>query len=427
MKGTPRTFVAIGLFFAPFSAQLSPLFAQGSLTPPAGTPAPVFKTLQQIEPRIDLQNAPSAAVDTTNGNYQFVINQPGSYYLSANLVVTKAHGILISSANVTLDLNGFEISRSSVSGNGIEIAATGDRSRIGNGTIKSFGSGILDNGSDSPHFYNLAVTNANNLGIQSGSGAIIEKCRVSNSSGTYGIITGGASSIIDCVLANNSVANAINTGAYCLVNRCTVSNNTAAIGIGVDQGSTVSDCTASNNTSTGQSSAGIGTAQNCTIIHCTASSNHSTAGTLTGLSGVGISAGGGGIIQNCTASDNTGDGIRVFEKCFLRDNQCEGNGAGAGDGAGIHVGNSASGSDCRIESNNVTNNDRGIQVEGPGNIIVKNTASGNGPTNNLNYVIAADNRYGPILNITATGTATVNGNNALGTMSSSDPWANFSY
>jgi hypothetical protein len=53
------------------------IFAQGSLTP-LGAPAATFKTLQQIEPRIDLQNAPGSAVTTSNANYHFIINQPGS-------------------------------------------------------------------------------------------------------------------------------------------------------------------------------------------------------------------------------------------------------------------------------------------------------------------------------------------------------------
>ena len=56
--------------------------------------APTMKTLQQIEPQIDLQNAPASAVDTNNASYHFIINQPGSYYPSANPGVTKANGIV---------------------------------------------------------------------------------------------------------------------------------------------------------------------------------------------------------------------------------------------------------------------------------------------------------------------------------------------
>src|SRR6186713_431090 len=79
------------------------LLAQGPLAPP-GAPAPTMKTLQQVEPRIDLQNAPAAAVTTTDADYHYIITQPGSYYLSANLVVSKTNGIKINTAGVTLDL-----------------------------------------------------------------------------------------------------------------------------------------------------------------------------------------------------------------------------------------------------------------------------------------------------------------------------------
>src|SRR5213078_103728 len=96
----------------------------------------------QIEPRIDLQNAPASAVTTTNANYHFIITQPGSYYLSANLGVTKPNGIQINAEGVTLDLNGFEISRSSGSGDGIEIPGTSHRTSVRNGSIKGFVNGI---------------------------------------------------------------------------------------------------------------------------------------------------------------------------------------------------------------------------------------------------------------------------------------------
>ena len=85
----------------------------------------------------------------------------------------------------------------------------------------------------------------------------------------------------------------------------------------------------------------------------------------------------------------------------------------------IHV----TGNDNRIEGNNVANNDRGIDVDLGGNIIIKNTASGNG----ANYDIVADNRYGPIIDITALGAPAATGSSAAGTLASSDPWANFSY
>jgi parallel beta-helix repeat protein len=66
----------------------------------------------------------------------------------------------------------------------------------------------------------------------------------------------------------------------------------------------------------------------------------------------------------------------------------------------------------RIEGNNVVWNDRGIDVDAADNIIIGNTAGGNG----ANYAIVAGNTVGDILNFAGGGT-----------MLSSNPWANFEY
>ena len=79
--------------------------------------------------------------------------------------------------------------------------------------------------------------------------------------------------------------------------------------------------------------------------------------------------------------------------------------------------------DNRIEGNNVTGNDRGIAVDLSGNLIIRNSASGN----SVAYDIAAGNRYGPIIDISATGTAAVSGSSAASTVATTDPWANFTY
>ncbi len=72
-------------------------FAQGSLTPPAGAPAPVMKSLAQIEPR-----TPISAVPIT-------ITNAGSYYLTTNVTTAVSNAIVIATNGVTLDLAGFTI------------------------------------------------------------------------------------------------------------------------------------------------------------------------------------------------------------------------------------------------------------------------------------------------------------------------------
>src|SRR5213075_2543800 len=139
-------------------------FGQGSLTPP-GPPAPTMKKLDEVEPRTNLQATPApAGVDTSNADYQFIINQPGSYYLSANILVTKTNGIQINAEGVTLDLNGFQISRVTPSGNGIEISDLGHHTNVRNGTVKGFLSGILGN-AKACAFRDLAVTGCTSYGI----------------------------------------------------------------------------------------------------------------------------------------------------------------------------------------------------------------------------------------------------------------------
>src|SRR6188768_715136 len=85
------------ILFSTINSQLL-TFAQGSLTPPAGAPAPVMKSLDQIEARTPISSAP------------FTITAPGSYYLIGNLSVSSGNAIVIATNDVTLDLNGFTIS-----------------------------------------------------------------------------------------------------------------------------------------------------------------------------------------------------------------------------------------------------------------------------------------------------------------------------
>jgi len=128
-------------------------FAQGSLTPPAGPPAPTMKTLQQIEPRTD--------VLTLSGDTQSVvrITKPGAYYLTTNIAgLAGKHGIVIASDNVSLDLNGFSVVGVSGSLSGVVAAGFGITNPIFggfftnyyanisvlNGTVSGWGSAGVD-------------------------------------------------------------------------------------------------------------------------------------------------------------------------------------------------------------------------------------------------------------------------------------------
>ena len=81
------------------------ILAQGPLAPPAGAPAAGMRTLEQIEPRTPIPKSPVVPI----AGPHFTITQPGSYYLTGNVEVASGDGIVISSGNVTLDLNGFAL------------------------------------------------------------------------------------------------------------------------------------------------------------------------------------------------------------------------------------------------------------------------------------------------------------------------------
>ena len=145
-------------------------------------------------------------------------------------------------------------------------------------------------------------------------------------------------------------------------------------------------------------------------------SGHSVEARSVNNNGVGISVGNGSSVFDCTSRGNLTDGILASSATLIRGNHCAFNGGG-GDGAGIHV----TSGDCRIEDNNCTGADRGIDVDAAGNVILRNTCSGN----TTNWDIVAGNAFGPIVLTTAG--AAVAGNTATSSLGSTDPNANFTY
>jgi parallel beta-helix repeat protein len=424
-NNTMKTFPLLCLRVASAAILLIPLsgFSQGSLNPP-GSPAPTMKRLDELEPRTNLQATPApAGVDTTNANFQFVINQPGSYYLSANLAVTKPNGIQINAEGVTLDLNGFQVSRGSGSGgDGIQIPATAHRFRLLNGSIKGFAFGIntpgTSSGARASKFRDLDVSGCTSVALVSGPGAFLESCDVHDNTGTRGFSGISGTTFINCTAAANTVDIAMAAGVGATLINCTASSNTCTFGIYADGGSTITNCNALGNTSTDTFSCGIGTGTGCTITSSTAYANYSSSASFSANTGIGFAVGSGNTIQGCAAANNRGDGIQLLNYSLARGNSCVSNGS-SGDGAGIHVTSSAN----RIEANNVSLNDRGIDVADAGNVITSNTAR----QNTTNYKIGANNVFGAIVDRTAPASVAVNGNSAPSSTGTTDPLANISY
>lgn len=350
----------------------------GPLNPPAGPIASTGKTLTEVEPRIAINEANTPG----DANSVFRITQPGSYYLTGNVIgQASKQGITIAASNVTIDLNGFAL----LGVPGSFFAIVNDFNpksiTIRNGSVSGWGSGgiVLSSGSHGGLIEHVMTHGNQGVGISSGSGFVVRNCTARENVSTGITIAGGS-----------------------VVSGCTAYVN-GFIGIQATSGCTIVDCAVQGNTNRG-----ISASVSCVVSRCMAISNP----------GQGIFAQEGSLVTDCVARLNTNNGIVCSSDCLIRDNMCDSNGFG-GDGAGIFT----DGSDNRIEGNNCTDNDRGIDVAAAGNLILRNSCSGN----TINYEIVASNRYGPIVNITATGSAAVSGNAAAGTVSTTDPWANFAF
>jgi len=320
--------------------QLSTVFAQGSLTPP-GAPAATMKSLAQIEPRtpVDATHTPGSS------GASFIINQPGSYYLTTNLVgVSSKDGIEILTNNVTLDLNGFTLSGVSGSWDGINIPNAQTNIVVRNGTISGWGGGGDGVDGESSWSFNQVFEHLN-----------ISTCG-------YGMFFYGAAVVRDCNCENN-----------------------ATHGIVIFGGGIISGCTANNNGATGIDMA------NGMVLGCFAI-NNSQNGILVAP----------GTVSGCFVQNNKYSGIYVDEpNSTVIANTCIGNNTG---NFSTHAGICINDSNNRVEDNHVTGSGHGgIQVNGSyvNNVIIKNSVSGNGANN---YVVPAGNDVGPV-GVAATATS----------------------
>jgi parallel beta-helix repeat protein len=420
-------------------------FSQGPLTPP-GAPAATMKTLDQVEARIpvDQTHTPSGPAGI------FVISLPGSYYLTDNITcVPGKDGIAILANDVTLDLNGFEI-----------VGVAGATHCIGiysqsfvivrNGIVRGGSVGIFGQFTSDCQVQNMSVIQIEQIPISLGDRGVVSNCRVIDS-GSSGIGVRANGTVLDCIFQGNG----INVGTGCVVRRCIVQGSTG-IGIVGSDATTVVGCTVRGTLSIGgQQGIGILIFGQSRVTDCITTGNagigilgsESTSGSVvegctSSNNGVGsnnsggISMGSGAFVTNCNCESNIGPGIKVGDNSQV--NGCRVNNSiydgivvsnfclvrnCTPDLQQVAAGILATGSGNRIEGNNVTRNLSGIQVTGTGNIILGNTARGN----STNYVIAAGNQYGQIVDGTAAGTASVNGNSAASTIVSTDPAANYAY
>jgi len=328
---------------------------------------------------------------TTGNQLNLLISQipetifwPASVKLAGTLMGESGKsGITIASDDVTIDFDGHALIGVSGSLDGITTMGIFRNIVVQNGIVRGWG----DDGIDLQGVRNSRVTDINVFsnyfyGIVIGAGSVINRCSVRDN-GEVGISVGEDSSISDCVAYNNSTGIYADVGVT--ISRCTVSQN-HEIGIYAGSGSTVNDCSSRTN--------GVGFLLGSESVICGSTALNNTSD--------GIQTSYGCLIKNCSMGANGDDGIQVSSECHIENNQSDYNVSGAG----IH----ALGEDNRIDGNSLTDNQIGLRADMSGNLIIRNSASGN----DTNYVMAAGNRVGGIVNVS-------------GGFTNTNPWVNFSY
>ena len=406
---------------AAWAAGISNAWSQGDLTPP-GAPAPVMKTLTQVEPRTAITNLPC------------YITKPGSYYLTTNWTCSF-DAIRIGVSGVTLDLMGFTVTGSASEWDGVDFhGSTNDPIRdvvVRNGIVRNFRSGVFAVGVQNCRFEQLVLVSNEAFGVYSNGqhfdGNIIARCTISDNGrdGIYFLNPSGShcdgNTITDCAIGGNR-----NYGVHFLNGQCngnTISD--CAIGgsyygvffegdEGPCDGNTIADCVIGGNRSDGivLLSGTNGQCNGNTVADCTISGN--------GGRGIHLHAAGGPVdgntISHCTISSN-GNYAIVLDG---GSGQCRGNAivdcAVRGNvNRGMYL-TSAEGN--RVEGNHVSaqtgTTTYGIYCDSTAkSLILRNTCVGQ----TTNFVTSANDTYGPI--VTNSGALPTSGAGA-------HPWANFS-
>jgi hypothetical protein len=385
-----------GLAFAAVSAFafITPdLFAQGSLTPP-GPPAPIMKTLDQVEPRLPI-NATNTPGDGTSS---FKITASGSYFLIGNVTGESGkNGISVSASNVTIDLNGFAVNGTGGSLDGIHVEPGNSRLTVRNGIITNWGGdGVDEVDADSPDgiYEDIRASGNSGDGLRLDEKSMVRDCKLEHNTGN-GLSVNGRATIRNCTASDNGL-NGFTFGGGSILDSVALANGNSGIQ-NFSEPVLIKGCVAADNGINGIRSGSGGK-----VSDCVARNN----------SIMGFDVGYYSTVTNCTAKNN-GWGFFAGGYCLILGNMGESN------GNGIEVFDEKN----RIDGNQMMNGSTGIRVDSGNNLILRNAAGNNGS----NYEIGINNRYGPIVDLTTTITAAVSGSSAADTSTTTHPWANFAY
>lgn len=197
----------------------------GPLNPPAGPVSSTYKTLNDVQPRTAVQSLPGDA------NNFYIITQPGSYYLTGNIVGSQNKtAIQVRASNVTIDLNGFTLD-----GGGFPYAYAIDAANGGpfygltvrNGIIHNWQFGCVAAGAFSDCLVEHVEIRGGvpNPGIIVGPGSLVRNCVVSECQS--GVYADAGCRVMDCVVrAPLQTGFALGDGASAL--RCSCYSSNAA-------------------------------------------------------------------------------------------------------------------------------------------------------------------------------------------------------
>ncbi len=306
----------------------------GSLTPPGGPVAPTMKTLVQVEPRADVQTLPTAA------DAAYVISQPGSYYLTANVTgVAGKHGIKIDADNVSLDLRGFALQGVSGANHGIFVNCCHHNIRISDGNVSDWpGIGVDAGLGTNVIIDNIVAFGNGNQGIKVDHGSSVENC-TAHSNGFRGIEVTYSCTLSHCIAYQNGFDGFAFRDACAFIN-CVAQNNSG----GGFRGEECNPAIAESPPAAGQlPRQGNGPAlsnstcpSNSTFLNCSASGNAGEGFLVTDQSS----------FQNCAANGNGSDGFRAADANTFHD--CT---AGQNSGDGFNVDNACAFQNCASRSN----------------------------------------------------------------------------
>lgn len=335
-------------------------------------------------PASDPRIAINAANTPGDAESVFRITAPGSYYLEANLTaVIGRHGLVIAASDVYVDLMGFALRGDFGGENAIAVSGTRANISISNGSIFFWsGVGIALGEALGVALVDLQVRTTLLGGIEVGSGAVLERCRVTFSPG-FGIRTGDRAHLADCQVEGMSAGVGIATQAGSVVRNCVVAD-VAHDGVQVGPGSLVIGCTVREAGAKGIAGDRT-TVQGCVVREC---------------AGPGISLA-RGTVRDCEVSNNQGSGVEILlGSGLVVNNQVSANGLD-----GIRIQNGA-----RVEQNDVRDHASGIgiRVVGARSFVARNSLFGNATPLS---VPVQGNFVGPLVSVNA-----VNGRD--------DPWAN---